>query len=152
MWHGYIAIEDLGMNQNQRQTLFAIFETLSPATLTDQPKHKNQFRRSLDGSKAILEMLFDEDDLSIAAFRQKLAATFGVQAGNIGVVQTQREYGWSWTPIWTFSRNSVSYFRVALFGGVGADWQQSRDACANYLRRNSNEFDQNDIRSAPAGS
>ena len=144
MWHGYIALQDLGMNQTQRQTLWQVFKDLSPATLDNQPKHLNQFRLSLDEKKAILELLFDDEDVSISAFRIMLANTFDVSYVMITWNTTRREYGWSWTPIWTFGRNGTNYFRVALFGGVGADWLQSKDAALDYLRQNIEDWEQPD--------
>lgn len=141
-WHGYIAVEDLGMSGPQRATLWGVFAGLSPATLTGRPKDRNQWRLSLDGSQAILEMLFDEDDLSVAGFRGLLAEVFGVAAGSIEVDRREYEFGWNLTPVWTFARGGVDYFRVALFGGVGGDGLASVDACRDYLGRHLAEWEE----------
>jgi hypothetical protein len=140
MWHGYVGFQDLNLTSAQRQTLWDAFRSLPPALVTDQPKHLNQFRISLDNTKAICELLFDDDAITIAGIRQRLANLFGVQAGNIGVDQQSIELGWSHSPVWTFIYGGTAYLRVVVFGGIGADWLQSRDAALDYVRRNLEEW------------
>ncbi len=144
MWHGYVGFQDLNLTRNQRRVLWNVFRDLPPAMLTGQPKHLNQFRVSLDNKKAICELLFNEGDITIANIKKKLATLFGVDEGNISTAQKSIEYGWSHSPVWTFAYNSTNYFRVVVFGGVGADWLQSKDAAKDYIRRNIEEWDEED--------
>lgn len=141
MWHGYVGFQDLNLTGQQRNTLWDAFRNLSPALVTGQPQHANQFRVSLDGSKAVCELLFADGVITIEAVKQRLANLFGVQVGNIGAAQISLEYGWSHSPVWTFSYGGINYFRVVVFGGVGADWLQSRDAARDYIRRSSQDWE-----------
>lgn len=141
MWHGYVGFQDLNLNAAQRAALWQVFKNLPPALVTGQPQHKNQLRFSLDNRKAICELLFNAGDVTIANIRQKLAHVFEVDVANIAVAQTVIEVGWSHSPVWTFRYGGTSYLRVVVFGGMEADWKQSRDAALDYVRQNRAEWD-----------
>lgn len=134
--HCYISIENLALNATQRTTLIDALKALGPAS-DSQPARLNHWRTRLDGEAIILEALFDEDNLTIAAFKQRLAAIFGVDPASIGDVSASTAYG----PAVTFSRGGTDYLRFLLFGGDGATWQESGDACRAYLAANSAEWE-----------
>jgi hypothetical protein len=94
----------------------------------------NHWRTRLDGEAVIFEAVFDEDALTIQAFKARLTAIFGVDAIDHSVSGTP-------TPVITFSKGGTDYIRVVLFGGVGATWQDSGDAARAYLATNSAEWE-----------
>lgn len=140
MWHGYVGFQDVNLNANQRATLWDVLKDLPPALSTGQPKHRNQWIVSLDKSKAICELLFDEESISIAGITRKLANIFNVNEDNIDVDRRRIELGWSHSPVWTFSYNGTNYLRVIVFGGIGADFLQSKDACMDYFLQNMDDW------------
>ena len=132
-WHGYFGIENLNLNDSQRDTLVAALRALGPAS-HPQPACLCHWRTRLDGQAAIFEALFDEDHLAVDAFRQRLGTIFGVSWVTIGYDVSQQTFATLPTPIVVFSRLGVDYLRVALFGGVGAEWMASGDECRAYLK------------------
>ena len=139
-WHGYFAIEDLALNVAQRQTLIAELRSLGPAS-APQPAHLNHWRVSLDGSKAIFEAAFNEDALTVDAFKKRLGAIFGVSWVTIGHSIQQVTFVTRQTPVVTFSRTGTDYLRFALFGGPAATWEQSRVEVLGYLAANLAEWE-----------
>ena len=71
---------------------------------------------------------------AVDAFRQRLGTIFGVSWVTIGYDVSQQTFATLPTPIVVFSRLGVDYLRVALFGGVGAEWMASGDECRAYLK------------------
>ena len=131
-WHGYFAIEDLGLSQEQRQTLIAALRALGPSA-HPQPACLNHWRTRPDGLAAIFEALFDEDHLTVDAFKTRLAAIFKVDPATIDHALTTQVFHSLSTPIVTFSRSGTNYLRLALFGGPSATWPQSGDECRAFL-------------------
>jgi hypothetical protein len=72
MWHGDFGIENLGLNDEQRRELVAALRNLGPDT-HPQPACLCHWRTRLDNAAAIFEALFDEDMLTVDAFRARLA-------------------------------------------------------------------------------
>ena len=142
-WHGYWALEDLNLSGPQRGTLrdaiVDFFQGNQEAT--NQPAQILHYRLSLDGRKAIFEAKFNEDYLTVDRFKAFLANTFGVAAGQIGNANSSVTLAGRSTPLITFSRSGTNYIRVALFGGVGATWEQSRNAVLAYLDSARAEWD-----------
>jgi len=132
MWHGYFGIEDINLNDAQRDTLVDVLRRLGPDT-HPSPACLNHWRTRLDGDAAIFEALFDEDLLSIDAMKERLAAIFNINPATIDYTLTIFHFGTGNTPVAVFSRNGTDYIRMALFGGVGADWMESGDECRAYL-------------------
>lgn len=139
-WHGYIGIENLALNVTQRTTLITALKALGPAS-NRQPAKLCHWRTRLDGEAIILEALFDEDNLTIAKFKDRLASIFGVAAGDIGHATVQRSFAGGTTPVVTFSYAGTDRLRFALFGGVGAAWQESGDECRGYLALNVDDWE-----------
>jgi hypothetical protein len=135
MWHGYFGIENLNLNDSQRDTLVAALRALGPAA-HPSPACLCHWRTRLDGQAAIFEALFDEDTLTIQAFRNRLAAIFGVDPATIDVDLSEHTFLSRPTPIAVFSRANTDYLRMALFGGPAASWSESGAECCAYLAAN----------------
>ena len=133
-WHGYFGIENINLNAEQRQTLVTSLQTLGP-TSHNQPCMLNHWRTRLDGEAVLFEALFDEDVLTVQAFKNYLTAIFGADAIDHVTAGTT-------TPVVTFSKGGVDYLRVALFGGVGATWDESHDEVLAYLATNQVEWEE----------
>ena len=131
-WHGYFAIEDINLTDNQRDTLIAVLKNLGPAT-HPSPACLNHWRTRLDGDAAIFEALFNDAMLTVDAFKDRLGAIFEVDPATIDHTLTIYHFGDGDTPVAVFSRNGTDYLRMALFGGPAATWQESGDECRAYL-------------------
>lgn len=141
MWHGYFAVEDLNLNANQRATLVDALKVLGPAS-ANQPAHLCHWRVALDGSKAIFEAAFSEATLTVDAFKQRLGVIFGVSWVTIGHSMSSVTFADRSTPIVVFSRTGTDYLRMALFGGPGATWDESRIEVLAYLAANLAEWEE----------
>ena len=139
-WHGYIAIENLNLNAAQRVTLIAEIQALGPAS-DPQPARLNHWRTRLDGEAAIFEALFNEGNLTINRFKQRLGSIFGIAWNTIDHSVQNITFDTRTTPIVTFSRGGTNYLRVAAFAGTGATWAQSLLECAAYLAANAAEWE-----------
>lgn len=140
--HVYLAIQDLGMTTSQRTTLWAVIKLMGADNNDPQPARRNHHRDRQDGMMRIVEANFTEDELSVGAFKDRLADTFGVSAATIDDAAGDNLYG----RFWTFSRSAVNYFRLGVFGhpGVGLgmpDWETSRLAARRYLAANAAQWD-----------
>ena len=140
-WHGYFAIEDLNLTPTQRQTLIQALRALGPSN-HPQPCMLNHWRVSLDGTKAIFEARFDEDNLTPAWFAARLASLFGIDPQTIDVDTRTICFAERNTPIATFSRAGTDYLRMALFGGLSATWPQSRTEAAAYIAVHSAQWEE----------
>ena len=132
MWHGYWGIENLGLNDAQRDTLVDVLRKLGPDT-HPQPACLNHWRTRLDGDAAIFEALFNDDLLTVDAFKERLAAIFNIDPATIDHVLTIFHFGTGSTPVAVFSRNGTDYLRMALFGGPDATWMESGNEVRAYL-------------------
>lgn len=136
--HLYFAIQDLTLTAGQRQTLrdaiLSKYRTEQPPS--DRPDENVHFAMSADGTIVIFDCLINEDNLTVATFRQFLANTFSVATGSIGTAVQQVSYGGYDSPVVTFSYNSVDRLRVAVFGGVGVTVEESRAAAQSYMAAN----------------
>lgn len=140
VWQGYFGIENLGLSGAQRATLIDALKALGPAA-DPQPARRCHWRTRLDGEAVILEALFDGDELTVARFKERLAAIFGVAVVGIGHAVQQRTFAGGVTPVVTFGYGGTERVRFALFGGVDASWQESGDECRGYLGLNAAEWD-----------
>jgi hypothetical protein len=135
-WHGYIGIENLDLNNAQRDTLRAELQALGPAS-DRQPARLNHWRLRLDIQAAIYEAAFSEDNLTIAKFKNRLAAIFGVSVDSITHTAASSAYG----PVVTFTRGTDK-LRFIAFGGTGISWETSRLAALAYLKANAAEWEE----------
>src|SRR5688572_16025858 len=88
----YFGIENLNLTNQQRNTLVAGLQQLGHNTsyLTNE---RNHWRFRLDNQAIIFEALFDENDLTIAAIKQRLANLFNVAVNTISHSTQQTAYG-----------------------------------------------------------
>lgn len=135
-WHGYIAVEDMALTEDQRAAVVATFRDLGP-TSDRNPAHLNARRVSLDGTKAIFEALFNEDHLTVNNVRQFLANAVDVNPDVIDAAVTQTARG----PVVTYGAGGTDRMRFLLFGGTGATWEESRQQVLTYLRNNIAEWE-----------
>jgi len=142
--HVYFGIENLALNDAQRAELVAVLRALGPAS-HPQPARLCHWRTRLDGQAAIFEALFDEDTITIEAFKNRLGSIFGVDPANIGHSTNLVTFASRQSAVVTFSHNSTDYLRVVFFGYAGADWlawMESGDEARAYLRTNAAEWEQ----------
>ena len=135
MWHGYFGIENLGLNDEQRGELVAALRTLGPEW-DRQPARLCHWRTRLDGQAAIFEALFDEDVISIDAFKKRLGAILGISWVTIGHSVVMVQWVARDSAVVTFSRSGVDYLRVVFFGYAGGEWptrEESGDEARGYL-------------------
>jgi hypothetical protein len=140
-WHGYFAVEELNLTGPQRQSLIAELRTLGP--LSDpQPARRIHWRTRLDDKAAIFEAAFDQDNLTVEKFKNRLAAIFGVDVADIDHSTTSQSFSPGGdTPIVTFSHGGEEKIRVALFAGAGAAWQESRAETLGFLEANQADWE-----------
>jgi hypothetical protein len=141
MWHGYFAIEDLNLNVSQRQTLVGELCGLGPGS-DPQPARLCHWRTRLDNRAVIFEASFQEDNLTVAKFKNRLGTIFGVSPDTIDTVVSQTTFGSRPTPVVTFSRSGTDYIRMAAFGGVGASWSESGYEARAYLQANADAWEE----------
>ena len=169
--HVYLAIENIGLNDTQRDTLIDALKALGPKWSSKEvemftpvvyeydedgelisetggdpymetiyfhsgmPAHFNHWRVRLDKQAIILEALFNEDHLTVDAFKNRLSIIFNVEIDTITDVVQQTQYG----PLVTFGCITPR-IRFLLFGGVNATWMESGDACRAYLADNTDDW------------
>lgn len=139
-WHSYIGIENLGLNQSQRQTLIAELKTLGP-TSDPQPARLNHWRMRLDNEAAIFEALFNEDNLTIQKFKERLANLYGVDPDDITHQASNQSFAGGTTTVIDFTYNKAKRLQFALFGGQGCEWMESGDECRGYLAQYRDEWE-----------
>ena len=132
MWHGYLGIENINLNETQRQILVDELKSLGP-TSDLQPARLCHWRTRLDGEAAIFEALFNEDNLTVQKFKKRLASIFSVDEDDIEHSTNVVSFADGSTPIVVFSYGVTNYLRFALFGGISATWMESGDECRAYL-------------------
>jgi len=128
IWHGYLGIENVGLNAAQKQLLVIELRKLGPKT-HPQPAMLNHLRTRLDGDAVIFEAEFDENKITVASIKQYLADVFGIDPSTITHTTQSTQYG----PMVTFSRGTDK-LRMLLFGGIGSNWDESRLNALAYLK------------------
>lgn len=136
-WLGYFAVENLNMNDNQKDTLVAELRQLGPSPETEnRPNHLCHWRTRLDNEAAIFEARFNEDALTVEAFTNRLANIFGVDPSTIDVDISQLDFAGHGTTVAVFARTGTNYLRMALFGTKQATWDESHEEVLAYLASN----------------
>lgn len=144
MWHGYLGIENINLNASQKETLVDELKALGP-TSDPQPAKLCHWRTRLDGDAAIFEALFNEDNLTVQKFKDRLGVIFDVDPDTIDHSTNIVSFDEGSTPIVVFSRSSTDYLRFALFGGISASWMESGDECRAYLKVNIDDWEEGEI-------
>jgi hypothetical protein len=141
--HVYFGIENLGLGDAGRDTLIQALRDLGPAS-DPQPARLCHWRTRLDGQAAIFEALFNEDNITVAAFKVQLSLIFGVEPVTIDHAVSLVTFDVLQTAVVTFSRNGADYLHVAFFGYDGATWPtwaESGTEARAYLAANAAEWD-----------
>lgn len=130
----YFGIENINLTNQQRNTLVAGLQQLGHNTshLTNE---RNHWRIRLDNQAVIFEALFDENDLTIAAIKQRLANLFNVAVDTISHSTQQTAYGL----LVTFIHGGQNKMRMIAFGHDGnawGTWAESNLAVHVYLFNN----------------
>lgn len=140
--HIYMGAENLNLNDAQRAALIIELRALGPSRDREtQPARLNHWRARLDGQAAIFEANFNEDALNVETFKRRLGDKLGVSWATIAASTQIVHFAGGNTPVVTFSRTGTNYLRVALFGGIGATWEESRLECLGYLKANAAEWE-----------
>lgn len=136
--HVYFGIENLNLSPAQRSTLIAALQGLGTANNSNQPAERNHWRIRLDNDAAFFEAKFDENNIDIAAIKQRLAGIFSVDVATIDHSTQSMSYGL----LVTFSRLGTDYLRSIAFGYDGGwpTWGISRQAVNAYLKANTLEW------------
>lgn len=134
-WRGYFGIENINLNSSQRAILITELRDLGPSNHL-QPAYFCHWRSRLDNDAAIFEAQFNEDNLTLEKFKQRLGSIFGVDPDTIDHASIQRDYAGYGTPVVMFSRGGIDYLRMALFGGTAATWEESKQEALGYLSTN----------------
>lgn len=136
--HCYFGIESLGLTVPQRDMLVQQLRALGSASDSSRPELLNHWRVRPDADAAIFEALFDEDTLTIAAIKQRLATIFGVTVASISHAVTTPSFSTgNSTTVVVYSRPAgAPRLRLALFGGPGTTVEASRAEALGYLAVN----------------
>ena len=140
-WHGYMAVENLNLNQAQAVELWQAIKAKGEANDSKYPQFRNHWRLNLDNSKGIFEALFNQDNMTIEWFKAALGGIFNIDPDTIDSSNHSATFVTRITPIVIFSRGGTNYVRFAVFGGADATWQQSRVEVLGYLAANSDEWE-----------
>jgi hypothetical protein len=135
MIHVYFGIENLALDDTQRATLIDALRALGPSN-HPSPAFLCHWRTRPDGKAAIFEALFDEDTITIDAFKNRLGAISSIDPATIDHAINRATFAVTETAIVTFSRGGSDYLRVAFCGYDGStwpSWEQPRAECLAYL-------------------
>lgn len=133
--YGYFGMENLAMTNPQRNTLAAELVLLGQED-NGACHRRMRSRVRLDNQAVIFRAVFDENQLTPTALRNRLATIFGVSANSITPTVNLAGY---LTQVITFNRLGTDYLWCVLFGKPNGGWptiQQSRDAAAAYIAAN----------------
>jgi len=131
----YFGIENLNLTNPQRNTLVAELQALGENNNGFAPNERNHWRIRTDNNAAIFEALFNEDNLTIAAIKARLATIFNVAVGTITHSTSQSAYGL----VVTFIQGGQDKVRSVAFGYNGSawgTWADSNAAVRAYLAAN----------------
>lgn len=136
--HCYFGIENLGLTNAQRATLVTGLAGLGATPDASHPELLNHRRIRPDNDAVIFEALFDDVTLTVAAFKDRLAAIFGIAASQISHSVTAPSFavGTS-SSVVVFNRPAgTQRLRLCLFGGVATTYGDSLAEARGYLVAN----------------
>jgi hypothetical protein len=128
-WQGYFYIENLGLNQQQKQTLVDTLKAWGLHNDAPNPRDRNHWRARLDNEAVIFEAIFEADHLTVYYLRTRLAVIFGVHENLISFTTSQNKYG----ELAVFSYNNVDRLRLGVFAGRSAGYEESQLAAQQFL-------------------
>jgi hypothetical protein len=140
----YFGIRNLALNNTQRNTLRDQILALGARQASLYPNERMQMRVRNDNQAIIFEAVFETDNLTATAIRNRLAAIFGVAQNTITPTTTTMQLAGRTTTVITFTRNSTDYLQAVAFGYNGGGWpawELSRQAVAAYIAANAVEWE-----------
>jgi len=142
LWHGYFGIENLNLSDTQRATLVSDLKGLGVVPDRRQPCWLNHWKTRSDNQAVIYEALWNADNITIQAVKNRLGVIFDISPSLIShATQTQSFAGYA-TQIITFDYGGINYIRMAVFGGVSTAREISRQECVGYIIANVDEWEQ----------
>lgn len=142
-WHGYFAVIRLNIGAGNWANLQDLYEAMGTHECPF-PCFNNHWRTRLDGDAVIYESLFDPDEVSVQAFKELLADTFGVSVEDIYHTVDSASYSGDTTTIWAFYYDAIEEgkdrFQVERFGN-GHAWELSRQEALGYVKLYQDEWD-----------
>lgn len=135
----YWYLESLNLTAGQRNTLRDGLLTIGKRDNSPQPCERMHARVRTDNNAVIFEAWIEENDLTIAAIKSRLATLFGVAVGTITHSVNQTVYG----VVVTFIQGGQNRIRLGSFGHNGAVWgttEESASAARAYLAANANDW------------
>ena len=136
--YGYFGIENLALTNPQRNTLVSELGLLGQED-TGLCHRRMRSRVRLDNQAIIFRAVFDENQLTPTALRNRLATIFGVAANTITPTTTTVNLAGIQTQVVMFNRLGTDYLRCVMFGKPNGGWptiQQSGDAAWAYVIAN----------------
>lgn len=128
----YFYIENMGLTDAQAKQVTGALQGWGTRNEDRNPRNRNHWRVRLDGRAAIFEAWVDDGQLAVSWFQGKLAQLFGVANESIGsTVKTS-----AWGPYVDFTYLGVPKLRMGVFGGVNAEYGESRAAALGYMAEN----------------
>jgi len=117
-WHGYVLISGLptSLTAKNRETIWTDLEKMGPQ-VSKHPQFNNQSRRSIDGRQLILEAKFNLDNITKQKFIDRIAAKMGIST--------------------VIVESSLVITPFVLKG----TWEESRQACAAFISKNSTKWE-----------
>lgn len=121
LYYGAEILPTSTMTAGQRLTLDGLLQAMGQANSDPNPRRRLHRRLRLDSLAAIYQGLLDEaTELSVAAFKAKLASVFGVNVSLITSSSTTTTFATLQSTVVTFTYNSAAQFRVVVFGYTGS--------------------------------
>ena len=140
LWHGYLAVQDLGLTQPQRVTIWTQLQHLGLPN-DPSPARRCHWRASIDDKTRIFEAAFDANALTIPATKERLATLFSVAAGDIEYTTLAHTFAELPTQVVTFHYAGMPRFRLAAFGTLAATWLQSQREALAYMRTDPDQWE-----------
>jgi hypothetical protein len=141
-WHGYFGIENIDLNNAQRSLLVTEIQALGISPQDESPAKRHHWRFRLDNDAAIFEALYNADNITVEKFKSFLVDIFSVDVGDIGNVNTTFTWDTRISNIITLDLLGVDKLRVAIFGGLGANWVQSGNEARAYIIDNDADWNE----------
>lgn len=134
-WHGYIGIENMNLSGGQVDILLDELKSIGPDSsyLFSQFLPERVCHWYASGDLTILEALFNENNLTITKFKERLGEILTIDPDVIGHTIIEEDYAGYGTDAVVFESAGTDYFRFLLFGGTDTAWMESGDECRGYL-------------------
>jgi hypothetical protein len=136
MAHVYYGVEAMNITVPQRNTIVAAIQAIPPM-MNGMPARHNHWRVRSDNWAAIFEAYWNDADMTINAFKTRIADALGIDPATVTHSVTSTAYG----PLVTFTRAGQTRLRVIQFGGASPTWAESSAAARQYIQDNAAEWE-----------